>query len=50
MCSSKRRFAAATHGFVTTSEGIVMIDSPHKPSDGYPDNEESFDSSFAKTV
>jgi glyoxylase-like metal-dependent hydrolase (beta-lactamase superfamily II) len=21
------------HGFVTTSEGIVMIDSPHKPSD-----------------
>src|SRR5256714_12414656 len=21
------------HGFVTTSDGIVMIDSPHKPSD-----------------
>ena len=21
------------HGFVTTSEGIVMIDTPHKPSD-----------------
>ena len=21
------------HGFVTTSEGVVMIDSPHKPSD-----------------
>ncbi len=23
----------ANHGFVTTSDGIVMIDSPHKPSD-----------------
>jgi glyoxylase-like metal-dependent hydrolase (beta-lactamase superfamily II) len=21
------------HGFVTTSDGIVMIDTPHKPSD-----------------
>jgi len=21
------------HGFVTTNDGIVMIDSPHKPSD-----------------
>src|SRR5881409_2002696 len=23
----------ANHGFVTTSDGIVLIDSPHKPSD-----------------
>ena len=23
----------ANHGFVITSEGIVLIDTPHKPSD-----------------
>jgi len=23
----------ANHGFVTTSDGIVLIDTPHKPSD-----------------
>ena len=23
----------SNHGIVTTSDGIVMIDSPHKPSD-----------------
>src|SRR5918993_1383684 len=23
----------ANHGFVTTSEGVVLIDTPHKPSD-----------------
>jgi cyclase len=28
------------HGFVTTSEGIVMIDSPHKPSDALKLKEE----------
>jgi len=23
----------SNHGFVTTSDGIVLIDTPHKPSD-----------------
>ena len=27
------RIRGCNHGFVTTSDGIVMIDSPHKPSD-----------------
>ena len=31
------------HGFVTTSDGIVMIDSPHKPSDAMKHMILSFD-------
>ena len=27
------RIRGCNHGFVTTSDGVVMIDSPHKPSD-----------------
>ena len=29
----ENQIRGCNHGFVTTSDGIVMIDSPHKPSD-----------------
>ena len=30
---AETQIRGCNHGFVTTSEGVVMIDSPHKPSD-----------------
>src|SRR4029453_12752639 len=30
---AETQIRGCNHGFVTTSDGIVMIDSPHKPSD-----------------
>ena len=33
MCSRRPKLKGANYGFVTTSGGIVLIDTPHKPSD-----------------